>query len=121
MSVASRLATGERVREVAPATARSLPAVARWAWVGALVLAVEWFFIAKWVFGDRFERVPSGPDAPPDWMQVVLVTGQVVAVIGTLWTFYWFIVRPWRRERRLTTDAILVIAFLLVSPFDPVA
>ena len=56
MSTASRLATAEPVRQAVPETGRSMPAVVRWAWVGALLLAAEWFFIGKWVLGDKFKH-----------------------------------------------------------------
>ena len=32
-----------------------------------------------------------------------------------------FLARPWLRERRITTDGLLCIAFLLASPWDPLS
>jgi hypothetical protein len=102
----------------AAAGLRSVPAIKCWAALGALMLAVELFFIGKWVTSDAFTPVKSGPDSPPGWMAAALVVGQVLFVAGALWMLYRCLVVPWRRERRVSTDGLLCIAALLASPWD---
>lgn len=34
---------------------------------------------------------------------------EVIGVVGFIGFFYWFIVRPWRRERRVTNDGLLCL------------
>jgi Spirocyclase AveC-like len=92
-----------------------------WAGVGAVLVAVELFFLIDWVSGSKFKAVPSGPDKVPGWMNVVGVVGQVVMPAAAVFSFYWFLARPWLRERRITTDGLLCIAFLLASPWDPLS
>ena len=94
------------------------PPVKLWATLGAALLALELFFLGKWVTGPNFTPVESGPDLPPEWMRVVLIVGQVLFVAGALVFIYRLLVLPWLRERRVTTDGLLVIAALLASPFD---
>lgn len=107
--------------ESRPAAAAYTPPVKIWASIGALMLAVEGFFLIKWVAGSKFTEVPSGPDEPASWMQATLIAGQVFFAAAALFSLWWFLVRPWRREGRLTLDGILCIAFLLASPWDPLS
>lgn len=89
-----------------------------WAGVGAVLLSVELYFLTQWVAGPNWMPVPSGPDVPPEWMQRVAFWVQLVSVVGMLALFYGYVVRPWRRERRIPTDGYLYIALLLASPWD---
>ena len=73
----------------------------------------------KWVTGPYFVRVPPGPSDPPTWMKIVLVTWTSVIMLGLPVAVYYIIIRPWRRERRITTDGMLLGAFGLVFFQDP--
>lgn len=100
-----------------PQVSRTAPIV-RWAAVGGVLLVVELFFLAKWVTGPRFTPTVSGPDSPPQWMEWCFAIGQVAFPLMALVALYWFIVRPWRREQRVTTDGLICIAALLAAPWD---
>jgi hypothetical protein len=116
MSTHAATTTGRRRSPIA--AVRSTPAVVFWAALGAVLLTVELFYLGKWVTGPNFTPVDSGPDTPPEWMRVALIAGQVLFVGGALIFIYRLLVLPWLRERRVTTDGLLVIAALLASPFD---
>jgi hypothetical protein len=120
-TVASPPRPAPRLEPQAPATAPAPPPVKYWAAAGAILLAAEWIVLFKWVTGPNFERVSSGPDSPPGWMKTEMVSIEVIATLATIFTLYWFLVRPWRRERRVTTDGLLCIAFLTISFFDPLS
>lgn len=84
---------------------RRLRPVVAWAVVGAAVLAFEVFVLARWVTGPLFETVPVGPSDPPTFMKIALVVFQATCLPAALFCLYWFVVRPWRRDGRLTRTA----------------
>jgi hypothetical protein len=100
--------------DVAP----SVAPVKIWACIGGGLLMTEAVLTVRWITGPDFTRIPSGPDSPPRWMQTVLTVGQCVLPLLAIGSAYWFLVRPWRRERRLTTTGLMWIAFLLAAPYD---
>jgi hypothetical protein len=85
------------------------------------VLAFELFVLISWVSGPNFKRVPAGPTAEPGWMHTVQDVWQVAGVLAALFCLYWFIGRPWRRERTVTTDGLLVAAFATLWFEDPLS
>ncbi len=97
----------------------SFKPVQAWALVGGAVLAVQLWVWAKWITGPYFVRVPAGPSDPPTWMKVVLVTWTSVIMLGFPISIYYFLIRPWRRDRRITTDGMLLGAFGLAFFQDP--
>lgn len=115
---AERRAEPRRRPEVAPA---GRPAIRRWAVAGGLVLAFQLFVVAKWVLGPNFARVPSGPSEPPLWMKLVLNGWQIASLPVLAFLLWRFLVRPWRRDGRPSTDGLLCLAFLSVSFQDPLS
>jgi Spirocyclase AveC-like len=118
MAVSSRPQIGV---SAVPAARRSAPAVAVWAFFGALVLAFETFVLARWISGRFFKEVPSGPSDPPTWMKVALVSIQAVLPLVTIALLYRLVVRPWRRERRVGVDGVMALAFLAMCWQDPLS
>jgi hypothetical protein len=53
------------------------------------------------------------------YMKVPLVVNAVMACIGLPLAVWWFIVRPWRRERRITLDGMLLVSCGLMFFQDP--
>lgn len=103
----------------ASAESRAAAPVQLWAAFGAVALAFIVFVLAKWVTGPYFKEVPSGPSDPPTWMSTVLTTWQFVGVFVALGFLYWFVVRPWRRDGRPSTDGLLCIACFVLYFQDP--
>lgn len=85
-----------------------------WALAGAVFLAVEAIALSGWILSGDAQRVPTGPTPVPGWMKVTIHTWEVLGVLGGAAFLYFFLVRPWRRERRITTDGFLCLAFLSV-------
>lgn len=120
MSITDRVpALSPRGAELAPA--RGFRPVLIWAAIGAVVLAFETYVLVRWVSGPNLARVHPGPTKPPGWMKPVMVTWQIAGLFGAAFCVYWFVVRPWRRERRLTVDGLLVIAFATLWFQDPLS
>ena len=54
-------------------------------------------------------------------MKVALITFQALCIPAALGCIYWFAVRPWRRERNIGVDGVLVIAFATLWFQDPLS
>src|SRR3954452_23171899 len=90
-----------------------------WALIGGVILAFQIYVWVSWMVGPNFARVPTGPSDPPTLMKVVLLTWTMVIVVGLPISLWWFIVRPWRRERRITLDGMLLVSCGLMFFQDP--
>jgi len=90
-----------------------------WAVIGGAILAFQLYVWIRWISGPNFERVPQGPSDPPMLMKAILTTWTAVIVVGLPVGIYYFIVRPWRRERRITLDGMLLVACGLLFFQDP--
>ncbi|GAA3207442.1 spirocyclase AveC family protein [Actinocorallia longicatena] len=90
-----------------------------WALLGGAILLFQISVWARWISGPNFERVPAGPSDPPTLMKAVLITWTVVIILGLPAGVYFFIVRPWRRERRITLDGMLLVSCGLLFFQDP--
>lgn len=111
---------GLRPQQVAAEERRMVP-VKWWAAAGALWTAFMAWVLIRWVTGPFFEQVPAGPSEQPGWMEAFLTVFQLISIPLALFCLYWFAVRPWVRERRLTTDGVLVIAFATLWWQDPIS
>jgi Spirocyclase AveC-like len=106
--------------ESAPSFRRVL-AVNWWAGLGAAVILAEAVVLIAWISSRWFHHVSSGPTPVPEYMKIGMIAWQVVLPISGLTLIYLFIVRPWRRERRLTTYGLLVFAFSTLWFQDPLS
>jgi hypothetical protein len=93
-----------------------------WAVVGAAVVGLILYDWIDWLASGDAHATPKGPSKMPGWMltadriQEGVVIGFFVAAI------YFFIIKPWRREHRLTFDGMLIIAwtsmYMLQDPWE---
>ena len=109
----------ERSRVAAPSARTPTPVIVWWAGAGALILAFILFVLIRWITSPYFHRVHSGPSPVPDWMKVTITTATVIGFIAVAIVVYLLLIRPWRRERRVTTDGLLVFAFAAMAFQDP--
>ena len=94
-------------------------AVRIWAVIGGALLVFQLYVWIRWLTGPYFERVPAGVSDPPTLMKAILITWTTVIVVGLPVSLYYFIVRPWRRERRITLDGMLLVSCGLIFFQDP--
>ncbi len=90
-----------------------------WAVIGGAILALQLYVWIRWVSGPYFQRVPVGPTDPPTYMKLLLTANTFVLLGGLPVGIWWFIVRPWRRERRITLDGMLLVSLSLMFFQDP--
>lgn len=103
----------------APAERRKVRPIKWWAAIGAGFLLLEAFIIGKWIISGHAKTTPDGLTPIPGWMKSVALWWQIAGVIALGGFIYYLIIRPWRRERRVTLDGLLTIAFLLLYWQDP--
>ena len=101
-------------------TPRSSNAVKIWAAVGTVFLAYTLYVFVRWVSGPFFEPVAGGPTEPPMYMKIPLMANAVVLWIGTPFALWFFLIRPWVREKRITLDGMLLVSMGLMMFQDPV-
>lgn len=90
-----------------------------WATAGGLLLALQIYVWTRWVTGPYFVRVPAGPSDPPTYMKVMLTANAIAMCIGLPVAVWWFLIRPWVRERRITLDGLLLVSCGLFFFQDP--
>ncbi|MBB3748363.1 multisubunit Na+/H+ antiporter MnhF subunit [Mycolicibacterium sp. BK634] len=100
---------------------RPVIAVKWWAALGATVIALQVAVTVRWMTGPFFHRVDPGPTPLPGWMKVALITLQVVLPIAAALVLYRVVVRPWRRERRISLEGLMAVSFLLLAFQDPLS
>jgi Spirocyclase AveC-like len=90
-----------------------------WAVVGGAILALQLYVWIRWITGPYFERVPTGPSEPPLYMKIPLMANAIVLWVGLPFALWYFIIRPWLRERRITLDGMLFMSMGLMVFQDP--
>lgn len=90
-----------------------------WAVAGGLLLALQIYVWTRWVTGPYFTRVPQGPSDPPMYMKVVLTANAVAMIVLLPTAIWWFLIRPWVRERRITLDGLMLVSCALFFFQDP--
>lgn len=121
MSITSRpQALDPRRRHLDPSP-KSVPPVTWWAAAGALILAFEIFVLTRWISGPLFHTVPVGPTPVPTYMKVALTVFQVTSIPLALLCGYLFVIRPWRRDGKLSVDGAFTIAFATLWFQDPLS
>jgi hypothetical protein len=106
-----------RIAEPAAPT-RSRPIVG-WAIAGAGFLALTLYVFGAWLLDGPSPVHPAVPMNPPTYMRY-LVRGQELLGFVIFPLFLYFqMVRPWRREGRITTTGLLCVALFLSTWQDP--
>ena len=98
---------------------RSSSAVKIWATLGGAILLLQLYVWTKWVTGPYFEQVYAGPTPLPMYMKIPLIANAVILWTGLPFALYYFFIRPWRRERRITLDGMLLLSMGLMFFQDP--
>jgi Spirocyclase AveC-like len=106
-------------RQADVAVPRTLP-IKIWASLGALCLAFAAYVMIRWVTGPDFKQVHTGPTPVPQWMKTEIDIYIPLGLAACVFSIYWFLVRPWLRNRQVTTDGLLVLMWIVMYFNDPV-
>jgi hypothetical protein len=83
-----------------------------WALVGVLCLGIFAYSWTAWIVSGNATPTDPGPTPLPHYMRVAIQVQLVLTVGLFLACVYAFLVRPWRRERRLSMDGMMFIALM---------
>jgi hypothetical protein len=90
-----------------------------WAGLGILHFVVAAWIAFRWLTSGDLHASPTGPDDAPTHVLAAVYIGQVLSPIVAAGILYWWLIRPWIRERRLTTEGMVLIgAMCLYFPYD---
>lgn len=98
------------VQPIAPSVT-SKP-VKAWAFVGGLFVCLTVYCWVAWVLSGDARPTPRGPSSAPHWQVVSARIWEFGLAAGALILAYHFVVKPWRRERRLTLDGMLLLIWV---------
>lgn len=102
-----------------PRTRRPFRQARFWAGIGAVHFAVAAWILLRWLSSGDLHASATGPDEAPTHVLAAVYIGQVISPLVGAGIVYWWLVRPWVRERRLTTEGMVLIgALCLYFPYD---
>ena len=109
--------TTHRAPEAATTPERPPSALTFWSAFGAAIIALALYCWTRWLFGGSFERPQTGPDHY-DYLWY-LRTFEIVASLAGLVMLWFWVVRPWRRERRVPIDGKILLGMMFAYVVDP--
>jgi hypothetical protein len=107
----TRRAEGEVPRRVNP--------VLLWALVGAIFLGFEAYVVARWIGSPNFAPRPVDTASVPQPAKSVIMVTQVISPVVCAFIVGRFLLWPLLRQRRLTFDGMLVLAYFALWFQDP--
>lgn len=108
-------------RTEADVDAKKIQPVVWWAGAGALILAGIAYIMIRWITGPYFKAVDPGPTQVTDWQHYALLVIQVGGTALAAWCLWHFLVRPWRRDGKPTSEGLLAVSYLTLYVQDPVS
>lgn len=90
-----------------------------WAAVGGAFLVLEAYVMGSWILSGDATPTPRGETPIPTYMVAAARGMEIFGVIAFVLFAYFFVVRPWRREGRITQDGLFCIAFTTLYWQDP--
>jgi Spirocyclase AveC-like len=105
-------------RQVAPDRQQAFPMVLTWAALGALLFAFEIYVLARWIAGPHFASTGTGADTISSPQKALFIALQVIIPIAAAVALWAWVIRPWRREGRLTTDGMFALSGAMIFFWD---
>ncbi len=101
-----------------PIESRGPKPITYWAWLGGAFILLDIWIYGRWFAAGDLSQTPTGPDPVPHATQIAAWIYQAHSIVLAIIALF-IIVRRCRRERRLTFDAALVIAWVVSMWQDP--
>jgi hypothetical protein len=90
-----------------------------WGLIGGAFFAFALYLVIRWVSGPWFHSVSPGPIQPPTWMKAVQIAWMAIGIPLAGWFVWHFLIAPWRRNGRPTSDGLMVLACFCLVIQDP--
>ena len=102
------------------AFARSKSSVVKfWASIGTFFFLFEMYVWIKWITGPYFKPTDPGPDPISATQYNILVAVQVICTIAFIVCIWYWVARPWIREKQFTTNGMIAICMTMICFYDP--
>lgn len=102
-----------------PVEVTSGKSIKAWAILGLFFVVLQSYVYLSWVTGPDFKRTDPGADVVPTIVKGWAWFVQIATLIAIAMAIVW-VVRQSLRERRLTFDGMLLIAWMTVAWQDPI-
>lgn len=89
-----------------------------WAGLGVMWMLFQAYVLGRWVSGPHFVPVDPGPDPISEQKLMLFAFLQVAVPLAALLMYGLILIRPWLREKRITTDGRIIIAAGMVFFWD---
>jgi hypothetical protein len=110
-----------RPRIEGSADTKKIEPVVWWAGAGALMLIGIAYIMIRWITGPYFESVDPGVTDVPQAQSTALLLVQILGTAGAVWCLWHFLVKPWRRDGRPTSEGLLALVYGTLYVQDPVS
>lgn len=107
-------ASGREHSIAARPAARRLKPVHGWALVGTGIWMLQLFVWTSWIRSGDAVSTPTGATPVPTYMEVSVLVFQWGGLVATAVFLWFFLVRPWRREGRISLDGLFCLVFLTI-------
>jgi hypothetical protein len=101
--------------------ARNTP-IKWFAGLGAVIIGLVIYMWTDWLADGDAKPVPKGDTPTPLWMKICIHGLEGIALLIVAWAAYGWVWKPWKRERRLSTDALMMgawlITYMLADPWE---
>ena len=102
-----------------PVSVRRNVPIKWWAAAGLFQVALAAYCIVAWAAAGQMTPTDPGPDAMPGWKTACMWILSVGGILATGYCFWRFLLKPWRQERQLTNDGMLLIGCVAMAvPHD---
>jgi hypothetical protein len=105
-------------RAATPGERSGQPAV-WWAAIGVFFCGLALYVQGSWILGGDAKTVHTGVTPVPEYMKIGAVTQEILFGLAIPCLFYWLVVRPKRRDGRISLEGLLFLAFFSVWWQDP--
>jgi hypothetical protein len=110
MAISTPSQTPQAFRPQALPEASRNRTVVAWAGIGAAFVALMTYVFASWMLSDDFRHIGTGVTPVPTYMEIAARAQEGIGIVGMLAVLYFVVWRPYRRDGRLSLDALFVLA-----------
>lgn len=90
-----------------------------WFWTGVFFIFGELYVWLSWITGPNFVPTDPGSDPISQFEMFFAYVYQIGVPLLALACIWFWIIKPWRREGKMTTDGMLAICMAAIVIWDP--
>lgn len=119
----ARIVERERAVPTTPASLepRKTRPIVVWAVLGVIFLIIEVAAFIGWIGSGQATPTPTGPTPVPTYMKWFIHGWEIAGLLILPVFLYFFMIRPWRRERHITSDGLFCLVFATIYWQDTIA